>query len=64
VVFIFCHRLNSQYFEAPKSGVLKMRGLPAVAGTAGGFLRHWKSHSNRICRKSYLLYYSDERDEV
>jgi len=34
--FIYCRRLNSQYFEAPESGAPKMRGLPAVAGIAGG----------------------------
>jgi len=38
--FIYCRRLNSQYFGAPKSGAPKMRGLPAVAGIAGVFLRH------------------------
>jgi len=32
--FIYCRRLNSQYFGAPKSGAPKMRP-PAVAGTAG-----------------------------
>jgi len=30
--FIYCRRLNSQYFAAPKSEALKMRGLSAVAG--------------------------------
>jgi len=34
--FIYCRRLKSQYFGAPKSGASKMRGLPAVAGIAGG----------------------------
>jgi len=33
--FIYCRRLKSQYFGAPKSGVLKMRGFPAVSGIAG-----------------------------
>jgi len=39
--FIYSRRLNSQYFGAPKSGDPKMRGLLAVAGIAGWFLRHW-----------------------
>jgi len=34
--FIYCRRLKSQYFGAPKSGTSKMRGLPAVASIAGG----------------------------
>jgi len=35
--FIYnCRRLKSQYFRAPKSGAPKIRGLPAVAGIAGG----------------------------
>jgi len=33
---IYCCRLKSQYFGAPKSGAPKMRGIPAVAGIAGG----------------------------
>jgi len=38
--FIYYLRLNSQYFEAPKSGATKMRG-PRGCGYCGGFLRHW-----------------------
>jgi len=34
--FIYCRRLNSQYYGAPKSEDPKMLGLPAVAGIAGG----------------------------
>jgi len=34
--FIYCRRLNSQHFGAPKSGARKMRGLLVVAGIAGG----------------------------
>jgi len=40
--FIYCRRLNSQYFGAHKSGAPKMQGLPAVASILRGvFLRHW-----------------------
>jgi len=37
--FIYCRRLNSQYFRAPNSGASKKRPPhpPAVAGIAGGF---------------------------
>jgi len=31
---IYCRRLNSQYFGAPKSGAPKLRSPPAVAGIA------------------------------
>jgi len=42
--FIYCRRLKSQYFGAPKSGTPKIQGLPAVARIAGGVftpLRLW-----------------------
>jgi len=39
-IYALSYRLNLQYFGAPKSGVPNMRGPPAVAGIAGGFLRH------------------------
>jgi len=36
--FIYCRRLNSQYFGAPKSGAPR---CVAPCG-CGKFLRHWK----------------------
>jgi len=42
-VYILLYRLNSQYFEAPKSGAPKMRAPPRLQILWGGFLRHWIS---------------------
>jgi len=34
--FIYCRRLNSQYFGAPKSGALKIRAPPRLPVLRGG----------------------------
>jgi len=49
----YCCRLKSQYFGAPNSGALKMRGLPAIAGIAGGV----------PTPLVYLLYLSQRRSQ-
>jgi len=38
--FIYCRRLNSQYFGAPKSRAPKMRGPPRFRVLRGWFIRH------------------------
>jgi len=34
--FVYCCKLKSQYFGAPKSGAPKIWGLPVVVGILGG----------------------------
>jgi len=41
MAFIYCRRLNSQYFGVPKSGAPKMRASPRLRVLRGVFLRHW-----------------------
>jgi len=41
--FIYCRRLKSQYFRAPKSGAPRRRASPQLRVLQGVFLRHCRT---------------------
>jgi len=61
-VYVLSYRLNLEYFGSPKSGAPNMRGLPAVAGIAGGVLCHWW----RVCQRNeyWLIFVSAPYNDV